>query len=109
MSDYPFLEDTTHFDSTQNYYPLAPDIQHWIQQEMGKRVEHLKTRVPEDLQVFKTLRSFKKRPIYVVGYIKDEKKFIVEAWYFNMKPAEEYKELTLNWVLDLVPKDVFKK
>lgn len=102
-----YLESQEVREGTNPAYQLQPQMDAWIMKNLEERYQKLVEEQPEkDIQLFLTMRTYKKMPIFAFGYIEDENSMIIEAWYFRMKPSEDKK--SLEWALDRAPvKEIF--
>lgn len=100
MFDYPGLE--IHEVGVYNHYQMARETQAWIQHELQQRLESLKEDTDKELEIYLTSRSYRKQPIFVIGYRNEGGTAIVEAWYFRMMKNPE-NVYTLQFALDRVP------
>lgn len=105
MLDYPYLEAAESRFQTNPAYRLAPQLEVWIRGELEKRREFLQKEHPEhQLQVFLTLRTFKRFPVFVVGYMDQEGyPTLLECSYFHMVPPPDDKPVGVQLVLDRIP------
>lgn len=85
-------------------YIMSSQLAGWIENELAKRVLEVRAEEGHDeVKVYLTLRDFKQSPVFLLAYPTEDKKTVLEAWYFRMIPSEEHPQQALNLVLDRVP------
>lgn len=108
--EFEYLESWHQRAGAENRaYQIAPDLLHWIQTELALRLEVVRLNYPEKpIEVFLTLRTFKQRPLFVLGYREEEHTHLLEAWCFRMIAPGEQGHPGIQLVLDRAPvKDIF--
>ena len=100
--DYPYLESEVNqgLVGQSPRYLVSPDLAQWIKKELSERVTKVGAQEGrESVQVYCTRRSFRKCPVFLLGYPQeDEKKMVLEAWYFRIMGTPEGVSLTLDRV-----------
>ncbi len=103
---YAYLESEVNrgLQAQNPRYVMSAQLAGWIENELAKRVLEVRAEEGhEDVKVYLTLREFKQSPVFLLAYPTEDKKTVLEAWYFRMIPSEEHPQQALNLVLDRVP------
>lgn len=103
---YAYLESEVNrgLQAKNPRYVMSAQLAGWIENELAKRVLEVRTEEGhEEVKVYLTLREFKQSPVFLLAYPTEDKKTVLEAWYFRMIPSEEHPQQALNLVLDRVP------
>lgn len=103
---YTYLESEVNsgLQPKNPHYLMSPQLVGWIESELEKRVLEVRAEEGHDeVKVYLTLRSFKNSPVFLLAYPTEDKKTVLEAWYFRMIASEEHPQQGLNLVLDRVP------
>ena len=108
--DFDYLESWQQRAGAENRaYSMSPELLKWIETELLLRLEVVRLAHPDKpVEVFLTLRTFKKQPLFVLGYREDESTSLLEAWCFRMVPPAEQGHPGVQLVLDRAPlKEIF--
>lgn len=97
-----YLEAVENREGDNPAYRLQPQIKAWILENLELRRQKLQEDLSEhSIQIFLTLRTYKKMPLFALGYRDEANKYLLEAWYFRMLPSEDKQ--SLQWTLDRAP------
>lgn len=102
MFEYDYLEAQTTRAGENRLYTMARDLEHWIIRELEKRRTELMTEHGPDVQIYLTMRSFRKWPVFTFGRPQEDEKKVIEAWYFHMAPPSSEGAVGLQLLLDRV-------